>query len=214
MERGECINPLHGRPARSACALMYICNIFFSRTRFKSTYQGGLMDFYKLIRERESIRNYDPDRPLDNDTLHRILEAGRFAPSAVNAQPWRFLVISSPGMLAKVRPCYGRSWFSDAPHVLVIVGKVDEAWVREADGYNSIETDLTIAMDHMILAAEYEGVGTCWIEAYDPHKLREALSLKDNEKVFSITPLGYPKKGFEKKGNKKRKELGEIVEFL
>jgi nitroreductase len=172
------------------------------------------MDFYELVRERESIRDYDPDRPVDGDTLNRILEAGRLAPSATNAQPWRFLVISSPEMLAKVRPCYGRSWFSDAPHILVIVGDEDKAWVRKADGYNSIETDLTIAMDHMILAAEYEGVATCWIEAYDPHKLREALNLRENEKVFSITPLGYPRKGFRKKGEKKRKELIEIVEML
>jgi nitroreductase len=171
------------------------------------------MDFYELIRGRESIRNYDPEKPVDSDTLNRILEAGRHAPSAVNYQPWRFLVISSPEMLEKVRPCYGRGWFSDAPHILVVVGNVDEAWVREADGYNSIETDVAIAMDHMILAAEYEGVGTCWIEAYDPFMLREALSLKDNEKVFSITPLGYPKEGFEKKG-KKRKPLSEIVEVL
>jgi nitroreductase len=172
------------------------------------------MDFYELIGGRESIRSYDPDRPVDDETLNRILEAGRLAPSAVNYQPWRFLLISSPEMLAKVRPCYGRDWFSDAPHVLVIVGNLDDAWVRKTDGYNSIETDLTIAMDHMILAAEYEGVATCWIEAYDPYKLREALDLKESEKVFSITPLGYPKAGFKKKGEKKRKPLSEIVERI
>jgi nitroreductase len=172
------------------------------------------MDFYELIRNRESIRNYDPDRPLDDETLYRILEAGRLAPSAVNFQPWRFLVVSSEEMLAKMRPCYGRAWFSDAPHILIVVGYVDEAWVREKDGYNSLETDLTIALDHMIMAAEYEGVATCWVGAYDPDLLREALSLKENEIVCSITPLGYPKEGFEKKGNKKRKAMEEIVEIL
>ncbi|MFV2081746.1 MAG: nitroreductase family protein, partial [bacterium] len=50
------------------------------------------MDFYDLIRGRESIRNYDPEKPVDRDTLYRILEAGRLAPSAVNFQPWRFLL--------------------------------------------------------------------------------------------------------------------------
>ncbi|MCK5308591.1 MAG: nitroreductase family protein [Zetaproteobacteria bacterium] len=172
------------------------------------------MDFYDLIRGRESIRNYDPARSLDEEILYRILEAGRLAPSAVNYQPWSFLVISSEEMLAKVRPCYPRPWFHEAPHVLVVVGKVDEAWVREKDGYNSLETDLTIAMDHMILAAEYEGVATCWVGAYDPDILRAVLSLKDNEIVYSITPLGYPKEGFVKKGNKKRKPIDEIVEIL
>jgi nitroreductase len=172
------------------------------------------MDFYTLIRERESIRDFDPARPVEREVLHRILEAGRLAPSATNAQPWRFLVISSPEMLARVRPCYPRSWFSDAPQILVAVGNRDEAWVRKYDGYNAIETDLTIAMDHMILAAEYEGVATCWIEAYDPSKLREALGLRENEVVFSITPLGYPNPGFAKKREKKRKPMSEIVEFL
>jgi nitroreductase len=69
-------------------------------------------------------------------------------------------------------------------------------------------------MDHMILAAEFEGVGTCWVGAYNPVLLREALSLGDDETVYSITPLGYTKPGFEKKGNKRRKLLEEIVEFV
>ena len=172
------------------------------------------MDFYELILNRESIRDYDPGRPLDDATLRRILDAGRLAPSAVNFQPWRFLVISSPEMLAKVRPCYGRGWFSDAPHILIVVGLKDGAWVRQKDGYNSIETDLTIALDPMILAAEYEGVATCWVGAYDPDMLRQALALKENEIVYSITPLGYPREGFTKKGNKKRKSIDEIVRFL
>ncbi len=169
------------------------------------------MNFYELIRGRESIRDYDPDRPLEKDTLYRILEAGRLAPSAVNYQPWKFVVVSSPEMLKKVRACYPRPWFQDVPHILVVVGDINSSWVRKHDEYNSLETDLTIAMDHMILAAEYEGVATCWIGAYDPDMLQEALSLKANEKVYSITPLCYPKEGFEKKGNKKRKPIEEVV---
>ncbi len=172
------------------------------------------MDFYELIRNRESIRDYDPEKKVDEAILNRILEAGRLAPSAANHQPWRFLVISSKEMLKKVRQCYSRSWFQDAPHILVVVGNINESWVREDDGYNSIEMDLTIAMDHMILAAEYEGVATCWIAAYDPVVLRKALSLKDNERIFSITPLGYPKEGFVKKHKKQRKPLNEIVQIL
>ena len=172
------------------------------------------MDFYELVRGRESIRNYDPGRPVERSTMNRILEAGRLAPSAVNYQPWKFLVISSPEMLARVRPCYRRSWFSEAPHILIVVGRREEAWVRDKDGYNSLETDLTIALDHMILAAEFEGVATCWVGAYDPHMLREALGLGEGEVVYSITPLGYPREGFVKKGDKKRKPLEEIVEYL
>jgi nitroreductase len=172
------------------------------------------MDFFDLIQNRESIRNYDPSRPVPREILERILNAGRLAPTACNIQPFKFLVISSPAMLEKVRACYHREWFKEAPHILIVVGYKDQAWTRSHDGYNSIETDMTIAMDHLILAAENEGIGTCWIENYIPEVLRKALELKENEVVFSITPLGYQKAGFKKAGNKKRKTLDEVVRFL
>ncbi len=172
------------------------------------------MEFNEVIKSRESVRNYDPGRPLDQNTLEKILEAGRLAPSAKNIQPWKFLVVSSPEMRKKVDLCYQRDWFHDAPHILVVAGLKNEAWVRSYDGYSSVETDVTIAITHMILAAENEGVGTCWIEAYDPACLRKALNLNNNQVIFGITPLGYPKAGFTKKGVKNRKPLNDIVEYL
>ncbi|MFH0841300.1 MAG: nitroreductase family protein [Bacteroidota bacterium] len=172
------------------------------------------MEFTDLIRTRISIRNYNPDKPVPKETLERILEAGRLAPSAVNYQPWKFVVVSSTAMLDKVRACYDRDWFKEAPHVLIVVGFKDQAWKRSFDGLNSIETDMAIAMTHLILAAEDEGVGTCWIEHYNPAMLRDALNLKENQLVFGITPLGYPKEGYVKNLKKTRKPLTEIIEIL
>lgn len=172
------------------------------------------MDFTELITNRESIRNFDPDRPVSKEVLEKILDAGRLAPSACNDQPWKFLVVSSREMLEKIRACYHREWFKEAPHILVVLGYKDKAWVRRHDGYNSIETDLAIAMTHLILAAENEGVGTCWIANYDPKILAKALGLTGDQVVFSITPLGYQKPGFRKEGNKKRKALDDIAEYL
>jgi nitroreductase len=172
------------------------------------------MEYTELIRRRESIRNYDPERPVAEEVIRKILDAGRLAPSACNNQPWRFLVISSPGMLEKVRSCYHREWFRDAPHILVIIGSKDEAWKRGFDGYNSVETDVTIAMTHLILAAENEGVATCWIANYDPDKLNSVLNPAPDQIIYGMTPLGYPKAGFKRGGNKKRKSLNEIAEFL
>ena len=172
------------------------------------------MEFYDLIRNRESIRNYDPGRPVPKQILEKILDAGRLAPSACNLQPWKFLVVSSPEMLNKVSTCYPRDWFRDAPYILIVVGLKDRTWKRSFDGYNSIETDVAIALTHMILAAENEGVATCWIEAYDPALLKKALDLKDSQVVFGITPLGYPKPGFKKTQKKIRKSPDEIIEFI
>jgi nitroreductase len=172
------------------------------------------VEYTELIRQRESIRDYDPERPVPAEILTRILDSGRIAPSACNDQPWLFLVIQSPGMLEKVRACYHRPWFKEAPQILVAVGLKDKAWVRRYDGYNSLETDVAIALTHLILAAENEGVGTCWVEAYDPAILRKALDLDDNQIVYGITPLGYPRTGFVKRGDKNRKSLEEIVRYL
>jgi len=171
------------------------------------------MDFIELVTNRESIRSYDSQRPLSQEVLTQILEAGRLAPSAANRQPWRFIVVSSEAKLAEIRTVYTRPWFSDAPHVLVIVGNKEQSWKRN-DGYNSIETDLTIAADHLILAAESLGVSTCWIGNFDYVRLRLVLELNNDEVVFALTPLGYSKDRFEKKGEKVRKAFDEVVKFI
>jgi len=142
------------------------------------------LNIYEIINNRESIRNYNPDKIVDKNTLKRILTAGILAPSACNNQPWKFLIVSEGNIRTDVNNSYPREWFMDAPHILIVVGDNTKSWIRSYDNFNSIETDLTIAMDHIILAAESENVGTCWIENYDPEKLRVALNLNKNEVVF------------------------------
>lgn len=171
------------------------------------------MNVIELIRSRESIRSFDPERPVSQDVLMQIAEAGRLAPSAANLQPWRFIFASSCDALQAVRSTYPRTWFADAPHVLIVVGNKDAAWKRQ-DGYNSLETDLAIAMDHMILAATNCGVATCWVGNFDYEQLRNILQLSENEIVYALTPLGYPKTDFEAKAKKTRKSLDQIVKFI
>ena len=172
------------------------------------------MEYSELISQRESIRNYDPTRPVPNEILEKILDAGRVAPSACNYQPFKFIVISSSPVLEKVKACYNRDWLKDALHILVAVGLKDQAWKRSYDGYNSVETDVAIALTHIILAAENEGVGTCWIAAFNPQLLKDAINPGENQQIYAITPLGYPKPGFKKSMIKKRKSLEDIAEFL
>jgi nitroreductase len=172
------------------------------------------MEYYELIRTRESVRNYDPGKPVPKEIVEKILDAGRLAPSACNNQPWKFLVISSQMMLERVKASYPRSWFRDAPCILVAIGIKGEAWIRSYDGYNSVETDVAIAMTHIMLAAENEGLGACWIAAFDPGMLSEVIKPGKGETIYAITPLGYPKPGFKKGSEKKRKPLEEIAEFI
>jgi nitroreductase len=171
------------------------------------------VEFREVVRARSSVRDYDPLRPVPRPVLERILEAARLAPSAANRQPWRFLAITSPEMLAKVRRCYAKPWFQVAPHLLAVTGSVKAAWTRQVDGWNSLETDLAIAMDHLVLAAANEGVGTCWIANFQPDVLRAALGLDADRRVFAITPLGYPRAGADAERLKERKTFDQVVEF-
>jgi nitroreductase len=171
------------------------------------------MEFADLIRTRESIRNYDPGRPVPEEILLRILDAARLAPSANNCQPWKLILVSSPSLLLKVKSCYNREWLKDACHILVAIGFREKAWKRGYDGYNSVETDVAIALTHIILAAENEGVATCWIAAFDPSLLKEVLETKEEEVIYGMMPLGYPRQGFTKRGSKRRKELAELIEY-
>lgn len=172
------------------------------------------MDFWDLIHTRASIRSYDPKKIVPEEVLHKILEAGRLAPSAANRQPWRFVVVQSPEKLSLLRHAYARDWFYDAPQILVVVGDKNEAWRRLQDGYCSLETDVAIAMTFIILAAANEGVGTCWIAAFQPEVVREVVGLSEHEEVYALTPLGYPRSEYPGPGPKKRKDFHEITQFI
>jgi nitroreductase len=148
------------------------------------------MDFQELIRVRRSIRGYRPD-PVAEDVLHRILGAGRIAPTACNLQPCQWIVVTSAETRLRMREVYARDWFWQAPVILVGCGEPAKAWQR-GDGWNAVEIDLAIAMDHIILAATEEGLGTCWVCAFDEAKAKEILSVPPEVRVLAMTPLGYP----------------------
>lgn len=165
------------------------------------------MDFQELIRKRYSVRAYKPD-PVGEDKLARVLEAARLAPTAANRQAFRVIVIPTKGREEELGRVYGREWFTQAPVVLAVCALPGEGWTRKTDGWNAAEVDATIAMTHLVLAAADEGLGTCWIAAFDPKAAREVLGLPADVVPSAFTPLGYPADAFPPK---KRKPVEEIV---
>lgn len=171
-------------------------------------------DFLHFVSSRYSIRSYDSEKQIDHEKLLRVLEAARFAPSAANRQPWKILVVTAVTVLEKLHLAYPAPWFAKANTVLIVKGDISQAWTRNRDGYNSINSDLAILMTHILLAAHAEGLSTCWIEAFDKEMLCEALSLKETEVVCAMTPIGYHPEGEKLIRPKSRKELDEIVEWM
>jgi nitroreductase len=166
------------------------------------------MDIFETIAARYSVRGYKPD-PVDDETLARVLEAARLAPTAANRQPFRLVVIHTKGREDELARIYGRAWFTQAPLVIAVVAVPGEAW-RRVDDKPYDEVDATIAMDHLVLAATALGLGTCWIAAFDPASAREVLGLPDDVEPIAFTPLGWPGKPRSGTG---RKTLEEFVKY-
>ncbi len=166
------------------------------------------MEFLELARKRYSARAYKPDA-VEDDKLNQVLEAARLAPTACNLQPFQLIVIHTKGKEAELRRIYGASWFVQAPLVICVCGIPSESW-RRRDGKNYCDVDVTIAMDHLILAAASLGLGTCWVGAFNPAAAREVLKLPDDVEPVAFTPLGYPADNLK---SKKRKSLKELVRY-
>jgi nitroreductase len=167
------------------------------------------MEFYEVIRGRRSVRAYKAD-PVPQEKLDRILEAVRLAPTAANRQPFTFFVIKDKAVKAALKAAYGQPWFYEAPAIICACAETTEAW-RRSDGRNYADVDTTIAMDHLILAATEEGLGTCWIGAFKPQVLRSILNLSEGQEPIAMTPLGYPA---DSPRPKTRKDLDKIVKFI
>jgi len=166
------------------------------------------VDFQELIRERYSVRSYTADT-VDEAVLGRILEAGRLAPTAANRQAFGIVVAPTQGREEDLARVYGRAWFIQPPLVLAVCALPERAW-RHEDGTSMAMVDAAIVMDHLILAAAAEGLGTCWIAHFDKTAAREVFGLPDDVEPVVLTPLGHPA---DSPRPKKRKPIEDIVHY-
>ena len=167
------------------------------------------MEFTQLIAQRYSVRAYKPD-PVEDEKLQQVLEAARLAPTAANRQPFQIIVVHTAGRKTELQRIYHREWFVQAPLILCAVGVPKQGWVRSADQRRYLDVDVAIIMDHLILAATTQGLGTCRIAAFNVKAAREILRLPDEVEPLIFTPLGYPD---DQPGPKERKPLSELVRY-
>ena len=172
-----------------------------------------MSSFFELAKARYSVKGFS-DRVLEEDKLKSILEAGNVAPTAKNNQPQRIYVLRSEDALrkaAELTPCvYG------ATTVLLITYDKKEVFHFPGDeDRNSGDEDCSIVATHLMLEAADLGVGSCWVNFFEPAKAKEIFSLSDDEVPVLLMPLGYPKEGVKPLPNhNKKKELSETVRFI
>lgn len=147
------------------------------------------MDFMTLAKARYSVRKFKSD-PVGEDVLAQILEAGRVAPTAVNNQPQRLLVIQSEeGLekLEKVTPCrFG------CPLAILVCYEEAAAWHRPVDGKCSGDIDAAIVTTHLMLAARELGVGSTWVMKFDPEAARREYAIPEGWYPTALLVMGYP----------------------
>ena len=164
------------------------------------------MSFLELVKKRYSCRAYKPLN-VEKGKLEYIMECVRFAPSAVNKQPWRFYIVSDDEEKAKLQLCYNRDWFKTAPMYIIASILHDEEWVR-ADGKHHGNIDIAIAVEHLCLAATEQGLATCWVCNFDADTCKTLFNLSDNEEPAVLIPIGY---AADEVKPKSRKAVEEII---
>lgn len=174
------------------------------------------MDFIHISKMRITVRKFDP-RPVEPEKIEKILEAGRWSPTAVNYQPQRIMVLDTAKALAKVREfCtfgYDKKYtelteecadgkqekniyYYGSPLVLFISYDKTACWTHPQNGESSGSTDATIVATHMMLEAASIGLGTVWISYYDKEKARTLLELPEEWVPHCMLYIGYPAEDF------------------
>jgi nitroreductase len=171
-----------------------------------------------LIISRQSDRKYS-DKPVEKEKLDRIIEAGRMAPSACNAQPWKFIVVTEPNLIGKIAEAASarligmNTFVAKAPVLLVVVREKPNmsskvgGTIKNKD-YSLI--DIGIASENICLQARAEGIGSCIIGWFDERMLRKLLAIPRSKRVELIITLGY---SLSELREKKRKPAEVIISY-
>jgi len=156
------------------------------------------MNVFECIMQRRSIRSYT-NRRISKEALNRILEAGRWAPSAGNSQPWQFIVIRDKDILKKIteHAPYG-SFTAEAQLAIAVVTDPSTSW-HMVDGSSAVQ--------NMALAAWEMGIGTCWLGSMEREEVKRILGVPDKLHLLTVLPFGYP----AEVEPSTRKELGSMI---
>ncbi len=148
------------------------------------------MHVLKEIQQWVSIKNFTDDE-VDEQSLERILEAGRRAPSAKNRQPWRFIVCRNENLRQKIKDAsYGQEHVGQAP--VIIAACTTNIEYRMPNGQLSYPVDISIASTFMLLQSKAEGLGSCMITTFDEEEIKNVLSIPYSMRIVMLLLIGHP----------------------
>ena len=152
------------------------------------------MDVFTCIHTRRSIRKFK-NRPVEWYLIGKILDAGSQAPTAGNLQDFRFMVVTNPALKKELADAsLQQLWIAQAPYIIVVFAefiKTKRLYGIRGERLYVIQ-DCAAAAQNMLLAAHAQGLGACWVGAFDEDRIRAALGIPDYARPQAIIPVGYP----------------------
>ena len=155
-------------------------------------------EFRQLCVQRRSVRYFE-QRPIDKETLQKLLDTAHIAPSVENTQPWHFHIIVNPQLKSQLMQtaCYGNFIVGASVFIVVSCNKSSKPKTQEVIwNPKEMEYSCVSAMDHLMLAATTMGIGSCWVSLHHG-PVHDILKLKDNHVVVGGLMLGHLKTGEE-----------------
>ncbi len=171
------------------------------------------VDVYEAIYGRQSIRSFE-EKNVSKELVDKLLEAACQAPTAGNLQPWRFYVVRRGDIKEKlVSAALGQRFVAEAPVVIVVCADLNAASWGYGERGRSLYAlqDTAAAIENLLLAAYAEGLGTCWVGAFNEAEASRALNLPSHLRPVALIPLGYPRRRGRKAS---RRSVDEVTHYL
>ena len=172
-----------------------------------------MQTFLNLSKNRFSVRKFD-SRPIENEKLDKIIEAGHVAPTGANLQPQRIYVLQSEEALNKIKRILHTTF--GAPTVLVFAYDEMADLIPENKRVPLGIQDVSIVATHMMMEAWELGIGSCWLNSFSNEAINKAFGLPNHEKVVLVMPIGYPASDAKplEKWHYSYKPIEEVVTYL
>jgi len=174
----------------------------------------------EAIKHRRSIRKFE-NKPVEDEKLNKILETTRLAPSGSNQQPWFFIIVKDDIVKQELAVATNNQmWIAHAPLVIVAVADLAARgegfagmYIDEDSGLFDVKLtirDTAIAVTHLLLEVDNQGLGACWCGAFKQKDIRPVLGIPGDKYVLAVIPVGYPA---EEPKFKPRKAMEEIIKY-
>ena len=152
------------------------------------------INLFKIIKERRSIRRYK-EKEIPMEEINKILEAGIYAPSAGNRQPWEFIIVRRNDNKKKLaEAAYNQNWIMEAPVIMVVCTNINRTAIRYGERGRTLYCiqDTAAAIQNILLAAYTMGYGTCWVGAFNEQKVKEILNIPRDIRPVALITIGIP----------------------